>query len=572
MPKSEAKSAEGAMKVDSTETDGGNGSAGGTQEDKEVGHIATEVADAAQWFATAPARSLGSTDNSRVECAPRTPERGARPRERAAVAASPEPCALVEQSDDDMPDWLREAAQQLRGPRNKSRGAATRREKARVEARAQARQAAVIKVQRAWRTHHVRVAREQRAAEDAEALERRQQEARARLDAREEEERRKERERRQERREVPACELESKEVGRSKHRKERRADRAVLGAESQTKEASGVAGVLRRQKAALETTPASGAVAADAEIEFELRDGRICVKGCVKPFPVSDATWKDVPRVYPRRPCRPKSEWRATADAAAKVVEASRRGEAAGEAASTLALRCEALEADLERQSEAMTAAWTAEVDALRAEMERQRKRAEEMAAERDEAVCALALQQAEAETRRRQEVAAAEQQVQEEEVLEDRRSQRVETAEAQNAARDEALCVGVGTGGRQRKKKRLAQQRRDGRLLEGPPPALSLEAQRAGARQLLESRVGPVQLVEKRLSWQRARYAEEQARRLVLERFPAFVGADDAARRFLEAATAGGITVSMGGKDSRVRLTAADAAVDCSGYGTVDC
>ena len=100
----------------------------------------------------------------------------------------------------------------------------------------------------------------------------------------------------------------------------------------------------------------------------------------------------------------------------------------------------------------------------------------------------------------------------------------------------------------------------------------LSLEAQRAGARQLLESRVGPVQLVEKRLSWQRARYAEEQARRLVLERFPAFVGADDAARRFLEAATAGGITVSMGGKDSRVRLTAADAAVDCSGYGTVDC
>ena len=87
----------------------------------------------------------------------------------------------------------------------------------------------------------------------------------------------------------------------------------------------------------------------------------------------------------------------------------------------------------------------------------------------------------------------------------------------------------------------------------------------------MLESRVGPMQLVDERLSWQRARYAEEQAKRLVLERFPAFAGADDAARRFIEAATAGGISVSMCGRDSQVRLTAAEAAVDCRA-GTVDC
>ena len=72
---------------------------------------------------------------------------------------------------------------------------------------------------------------------------------------------------------------------------------------------------------------------------------------------------------------------------------------------------------------------------------------------------------------------------------------------------------------------------------------------------------------MDERLSWQRARYAAQQARRLVLERFPAFVGADDAARRCMEAATAGGITVSMGGKDTRVRLTAAEAAVDCGAW-----
>ena len=80
----------------------------------------------------------------------------------------------------------------LRGPRKF--GAATRRERARVEAKAQARRAAAFKLQHAWRTHRVLVARAQRDAEDAEARRRRQEEARARLDVREAEEREKRRE------------------------------------------------------------------------------------------------------------------------------------------------------------------------------------------------------------------------------------------------------------------------------------------------------------------------------------------------------------------------------------------
>ena len=48
-----------------------------------------------------------------------------------------------------------------------------------------------------------------------------------------------------------------------------------------------------------------------------------------------------------------------------------------GEGEAVLARRCEALESELDRQSEAMTAAWMTEVNTLRAEMERLREQAE---------------------------------------------------------------------------------------------------------------------------------------------------------------------------------------------------
>ena len=199
MPKKSEEADSGAVTVDTTERDGG-GDEGGPEETRTRGGVAAAAIDAAR-------RLVASRDDIKTtECCdskPMTPSRnGRRTRARVKMAVSPEPCALVEH--DDEPDWLRDAELRLRGAQKS--GTAIRREKARVAAWAQTRHAAAAKLQDAWRTHYVRVARVRRAAEDAEALKQRRQEARARLDAREEEERRKRRQ--------PKCEPRKRHVAR----------------------------------------------------------------------------------------------------------------------------------------------------------------------------------------------------------------------------------------------------------------------------------------------------------------------------------------------------------------------
>lgn len=358
--------------VDTTEHDGG-GDDGGPEDARISGCIVATAVDAACRLVAsrdAANRAMGNISE------PNTPDRsGGRTRARAEVAASPARFALAEQ--DDEPEWLREAELRLRGAQKS--GAATRREKARVAAWARIRHAAAAKLQHAWRTHYVRVARVRRAAEDAEALKQRRQEARARLDAREEEERRKRRQ--------PKCEPRKRHVAREAQRARdcaavviqsmwrRRGARLARGRlEAAAQELRRLRSRGRRERRGRRghdatkrggcTLPLTvhGAVPADAAIEFELREGRIFVKGCVKPFLVSDLTWEDAPTSG--EVARPRGD----------MCGAEASG---GEGEAVLARRREALESELDRQSEAMTAAWMTEVNTLRAEMERLREQAE---------------------------------------------------------------------------------------------------------------------------------------------------------------------------------------------------
>ena len=402
----------------------------------------------------------------------------------------------------------------LRGPRKF--GAATRRERARVEAKAQARRAAAFKLQHAWRTHRVLVARAQRDAEDAEARRRRQEEARARLDVREAEEREKRRDNERKKQEAQAAVRVPARCGSKggKHKQGRR--RGEIGGEA---EADAVGQV--------------GEAEADMQIVYEVSEGRIVVKGYMKPLRLSDATWveasmeeeelklgleeggevrpesaewtaveagtqteealrrqkaaleaelvrervaREVEVCMLRAELREREqeceeheewrsaaeEWRAAADAAVEAMETAAAEsmrvaqERKREAEAVLAQRCGALEAEFAQQSEAMSEAWTSEVAALRADMEGRSERIVALAAERDEAARMLAKQRAEmTEALQREAAAEGRRQLQEEAQKEIGR-QRDEAVNALEEVRDEQLCVGTtGTGGRQRAKAR---------------------------------------------------------------------------------------------------------------------